>query len=279
MSSSALPELIIPTFTTEELEIDPASVQPMGHGGHSLVYKVSAKGVPQPICFKDSVLHFRFTLPQNPASSTSAIFQYTHPRDADYAYFNSEQSSYTNLLPSQTSNSYTPTIHAIVTISPSFEPYILSNYNPGLHRRRRQSQLRVRGDKIVEQLPLKGALIEYVHGLRLSAFHSIPSEISTKIVDGMEHIHSMGILHRDVKKRNVLIVPNTPVSSTNEEEEETTARDIVLDGTEKVVWIDFSNSLVLADFRGTDDEQHEVFNRSTEAEMNEVNKMVARLER
>ncbi|KAF3284446.1 hypothetical protein TWF132_009865 [Orbilia oligospora] len=265
----------IPTFTTEELEIDPSSIQPMGHGGHSLVYKASAKGFPTPSVLKI----FRFTLPPNPASSTSTIFQYTHPRDPDYAYFHSEQSSYARLLPSQTSQLYTPTIHAIVTISPSFEPHILANYNPSQHRRRRQSQLRIKGEDVMERLPLKGVLIEYIHGLRLSAFPFIPAEISEKIVDGIKHIHSMGVLHRDVKKRNVLIVPNSTVSSIDEEVEEVTARDVVLDGTEKVVWIDFSNSIVLSDLRGTEEEQVEIFTRSTEAEMKEVNKMVAKLER
>ncbi|KAK6330964.1 hypothetical protein TWF718_003158 [Orbilia javanica] len=270
---SAPPE--IPTFTTEELEIDPSSIQPMGHGGHSLVYKVSAKGFPSPSVLKI----FRFTLPTNPASSTSAIFRHTHPRDPDYAYFHSEESSYSRLLASQTSQLYTPTIHAIVTISPSFEPHILANYNPSQHRRRRQSQLRIRGEDVLERLPLKGLLIEYIHGLRLSAFNSIPSEVSKKIVDGITHIHSVGVLHRDVKKRNVLIVPNSTISSIDEEMEEINARDVVLDGTEKVVWIDFSNSIPLSDFLGTEEEKLEVFTRSTEVEMQEVNKMVTKLER
>ncbi|KAK6496411.1 hypothetical protein TWF481_002431 [Arthrobotrys musiformis] len=249
----------------------------MGHGGHSLVYKVSAKGFPTPSVLKI----FRFTLPlQNPTSSTAAIFKYTNPRDPDYAYFHSEKSSYTRLLPSpETPHTYTPKLHAIVKISPSFEHHLLQNYNPSQHRRRRQSQLRVKGEDVIERLPLMGVLIEYIHGLRLSAFHSIPREISEKIVDGIRHIHSTGVLHRDVKKRNVLVIPNSTVEDVGEEVEEIVARDVVLDGTEKVVWIDFSNSIVLSDFRGTDEEQAEVFNRSVEAEMKEVNKMVDKLER
>ncbi|KAK6341882.1 hypothetical protein TWF730_001368 [Orbilia blumenaviensis] len=266
----------IPTFTTEELEIDPALIQPMGHGGHSLVYKIpSAKGFPHPSVLKI----FRYTLPPNPASSPSTILQYTHHRDPDYAYFHSEHSSYTRLTSSPTSQQYTPKIYASVIISPSFEPHILANYNPSLHRRRRQSQLRVKGSEVAERLPLKGVLIEYINGLRLSVFPVIPSEIAKKIVDGMTHLHSVGVLHRDVKKRNVMVVPNSTISSNDEKEKEITAQGVVLDGTEKVVWIDFSNSIVLSDFRGTDDEQVDIFARSAEAEMQDVSKMVTKLER
>ena len=49
----------IPTLTTEELKIDPSSIQPMGHGGHSLVYRVSAKGFSTPSVLKIVRIFFK----------------------------------------------------------------------------------------------------------------------------------------------------------------------------------------------------------------------------
>ncbi|EPS36860.1 hypothetical protein H072_9632 [Dactylellina haptotyla CBS 200.50] len=221
----------LPTFTTDELEIDPTAMEPMGHGGHSLVFKVKAKGFPHPSVLKI----FRFTLPPNPASS-SPLSQHTTPRDPDYQYFLSEKTSYSLLRTSPVRLGCAPGLHAVVTISPSFEPYLFQYFNPNQHRRRRQAQLKLQRDQLESQLPLKGVLIEYIHGLRLSAFHWIPASISQKIIDGMEYMHSKGILHRDVKKRNVLIVPEHSISiSAKDADEEKTARDIVLSGSEQML--------------------------------------------
>ncbi|KAF3930242.1 hypothetical protein ABW20_dc0104923 [Dactylellina cionopaga] len=223
----AEPPALLPVFSTDDLEIDPSAIEPMGHGGHSLVFKVSAKGFPAP-----SVLKIK--------------------------------SSYTNLqLPPPHVTTYTPALHAIVTISPTFEPHLRTHFNPYLHRKRRRVQLKLTLEETEAQLPLKGVLIEYIPGIRLSAFRSIPPAISQKIMDGIRHIHSKGILHRDAKKRNIIIVPNSDV----------------LDGSEKVVWIDFSNSLVVEDFRGEPAGRDELFRRAIEAEVVEVEKIISKLER
>ncbi|KAF3917307.1 hypothetical protein AA313_de0208934 [Arthrobotrys entomopaga] len=264
-----------PNLTSDDLEIDPATMEPMGHGGHSLVSKVNTKSFPNPSVLKI----FRFTMPPNPASPDTSIKYTGHPRDPDDAYFLSEKASYTLLQTSQ-SHTYTPKLHTAITISPSLEPHFLAYYNPRLHRQKRQRQLKLPKDQSEGLFPLKAVLIEYIPGLRLSAFRSIPITIGQKIIDGMEYIHSKGIFHRDVKKRNVMIVPNIelPVASEDTAEEKI-ARDIILDGSEKVVWIDFSNSLVISDFQGDGTEREESFSRALEEEMEDVYKMVERLQR
>lgn len=108
-------------------------------------------------------------------------------------------------------------------------------------------------------------------------------------MSGMEYIHERGVLHRDVKKRNVMIIPNRTDAAEGRkdgDEDESEGRgvdsdetEVELDGTEEVVWIDFSNSLVLEDFTGERDEQMIEFLRVQEEEKEEVRKMIRRLER
>lgn len=131
-------------------------------------------------------------------------------------------------------------------------------------------------------LPIKGILISHVPGVRLSCFRSIPAEIACKVIEGLSFIHSRGVLHRDVKKRNVLIVPTVRASSGGATDDDDIRDALVdpLDGGEDVFWIDFSNSLTVEGFWSSRAHANEAsFASAKSEELREASKMVDRLQR
>ncbi|KAK6353342.1 hypothetical protein TWF696_005310 [Orbilia brochopaga] len=297
----------IPALTTDDLQITPQSLlHPLDHGGHSLVFKVAIApsvqsalniNLPTPVVLKI----FRFTLPVNPAARA---VQDEITRDRHEAYFLSECTSYTLLQSPLAAVPFTPVLFATVMVSSSLEPHLRGHFSltPRIDSQRK--------------IPIKGILISYVPGLRLSAFQSIPTEIARKVIDGLRFIHSRGVLHHDVKKRNLMIAPGAIASSragatdddkndnVNENGEKATrdavvvprtdassggnvndnndnqaARETPLDGSEEVFWIDFSNSLTIENWGGESPAREEAFARAMEAEMREAVKMVTRLQR
>lgn len=173
---------------TETLSLSPTETwTPLPHGGHSFLFHLQIGTQP-------GVLKIvRSPPPRTQPAANLCQFRFNHePRPHDpYLYFHREAAAYTRLRAYGVTTA--PRFHQFLAISPEIEAALLPVF-------RKRGFLPQRGRrKRTGPMPLAAVWMEEVSGVRLGR------GMRVEVLEGLEEVHAAGVLHGDVKWRNILV--------------------------------------------------------------------------